>query len=144
MPTFQHLVDDVMTGRMGGFKVEPRYTKALMSWIDAQPAVRLPARDTPQVLRGRELFDSSAVGCTSCHSGPDMTNNLNVDVGTGGSFQVPSLHGLGLRGPFMHDGCATTLLERFEPRCGGGDRHGKTSQLSAQDKQDLAAYLETL
>jgi cytochrome c peroxidase len=37
---------------------------------------------------------------------------MTVDVGTGSALQVPSLHGLALRAPYMHDGCAETLLDR--------------------------------
>jgi len=143
MATFKHLVDNVMTGRMGGFAVEPRYADALSGWIEALPALRPSARDAASVARGEVLFASSELECTSCHTGTTFTNNLKADVGTGGTFQVPSLRGLGLRAPYMHDGCAKTLLERFDPAC-GGDKHGKVSQLSAQDLGDLAAYLETL
>jgi cytochrome c553 len=49
------------------------------------------------------------------------------------------------RTPLMHDGCASTLVERFtNAACGGGDNHGKTSQLSEEEIRDLSAYLETL
>ena len=44
----------------------------------------------------------------------------------------------------MHDGCAATLRDRFNPACGGGDRHGVTSQLSSAQIDDLVAYLQTL
>jgi hypothetical protein len=41
--------------------------------------------------------------------------------------------------------CAATLKERFtKAACGGGDNHGKTSHLSAEQVNDLTAYLETL
>jgi hypothetical protein len=43
----------------------------------------------------------------------------------------------------MHDGCATTLAERFDPAC-GGDRHGETADLSESERADLIAYLESL
>jgi cytochrome c peroxidase len=68
---------------------------------------------------------------------------MTVDVGTGGKFQVPSLVGVSQRAPFMHDGCAATLRDRFGP-CGGGDKHGFTSQLTSAQITDLVAYLETL
>jgi hypothetical protein len=64
-------------------------------------------------------------------------------VGTAGIFQVPSLIGVAARAPYLHDGCAPTLLDRFGP-CGGGDRHGFTSNLSQGDLGDLVAYLESL
>jgi cytochrome c peroxidase len=79
----------------------------------------------------------------SFHDGPQLTTNETVDVGTGGEFQIPGLHGVGLRAPYLHNGCAATLHDRFGA-CGGGDEHGQTSQLSAQDIDDLVTYLETL
>jgi len=72
----------------------------------------------------------------SCASG-------TANVGTGGTFKVPSLVGVGARAPFLHDGCAATLMDRFTT-CGGGDLHGKTSQLTPAQLSDLVAYLETL
>jgi len=64
-------------------------------------------------------------------------------VGTGGEFQVPPLLGVGDRAPYLHDGCAPTLRDRFGP-CGGGDEHGHTSHLGPADLDDLVAYLSTL
>lgn len=147
MSHFQRLVDEVMTGRMGGFVVEPPHANALLGWIDHLPALKLEigAHDSvalDQAARGKVLFESA--NCASCHSGSSFTNNASVDVGTGGAFQVPSLRGLGLRGPFMHDGCAKDLVGRFDAKCGGGDKHGTTSKLTQAEISDLAAYLGTL
>ncbi len=143
MPNFSHLLDDVLTSRMSGFAVAPKFASALVSWIDAQPVLRLPARDALASARGRKLFESEGTGCTTCHSGATRSNNGSYDVGTGGTFQVPSLRGLGLRAPYMHDGCAGTLDQRFDPIC-GGTHHGHTADLSAQDRGDLTTYLEGL
>jgi hypothetical protein len=44
----------------------------------------------------------------------------------------------------MHDGCAETMLERFDESCGGGERHGRTEHLSQAEIEDLVAYLESL
>jgi cytochrome c peroxidase len=68
---------------------------------------------------------------------------VTVAVNTGGSFQVPSLLGIAWRAPYMHQGCAATLDERFG-FCGGGDGHGTTSHLTPEQLSDLVAYLETL
>jgi mono/diheme cytochrome c family protein len=144
MTSFKRLVDEVMTGRMGGFPVKDEYATALGDWIDKQPALRLPAQDAAAADRGRALFQSSGTKCASCHAGDALTNNQSADVGTGAVLQVPSLRGLGPRAPYMHDGCAKTLEERFVPACGGGDQHGKTSQLNAAQIADLCAYLRTL
>jgi cytochrome c peroxidase len=110
------------------------------------PAPRV-ARDDPAALRGAELFASDEVGCATCHQGEKLTSAGGHDVGTtddGRELQVPSLVGVGHRAPFMHDGCAETLLDVFDPSCGGGDAHGHTSQLEASDLADLVAYLESL
>jgi mono/diheme cytochrome c family protein len=144
MVNFKKLVDDVMTGRMGGFPVNDQQADALAHWIDVQPALLLSGGDGAAVARGKALFEGSAAACASCHSGDALTNNKSADVGTGGSFQVPSLRGLGMRGPYMHDGCAPTIEARFDAACGGGDKHGKTSQLSAAQIADLSSYLRSL
>ena len=57
---------------------------------------------------------------------------------------MPSLVAIGYRTPLMHDGCAPDLRARFDPACGGGDAHGKTSQLGSAQVDDLIAYLQTL
>ena len=59
-------------------------------------------------------------------------------------MQVPSLVGVGGRGPWMHDGCAETLYQRFTPECGGGDEHGKTSHLTPDEISSLVTYLQSL
>jgi hypothetical protein len=137
------LLDDVFVGRMGAASPSSQQRIALASWLDSipRPAVR-PAQNALAVQRGQLLFESLDVGCTTCHSGPRFTNNLTLDVGTGRPFQVPSLTGLAARAPYLHDGCASTLEERFT--CGGGDAHGHTSQLTAQQVSDLVSYLKTL
>jgi cytochrome c peroxidase len=129
---------------MGGRKVERERMDSLSGWLDQIKTVA-PSRmlDAGAVARGKALFHSPAVACVTCHNGNDYTSNATVDVGTGGAFQVPQLHNLALRAPYLHDGCAKTLRERFT-KCGGGDRHGITSKLSSTEIDDLVAYLESL
>jgi hypothetical protein len=43
----------------------------------------------------------------------------------------------------MHDGCATTLRDRFDPTCGGA-QHGSTAGLSSGQIDDLIAFLGSL
>ena len=138
------LMNEVFTSRMSGFSASDADVTALGSWIQTLPALHAVTATSAAAMRGQALFESDQVGCASCHSGEHFTNNQNADVGTGGSFQVPSLHGLSARAPYMHDGCAKTLAERFAPDCGGGDKHGHTSQLSAAQLADLTAYLDSL
>ena len=77
------------------------------------------------------------------HGGPRFTNNTSVDVGTGAALQVPSLRAVSFRAPYLHDGCAPALIDRFAAG-GGGDKHGHTSQLEPAQIADLVAYLESL
>jgi cytochrome c len=132
---FPTLAHDVFTMRMSGPELTAGQADATLAWIDAQPRA---ARAAP----GQTLFTKA--GCIGCHSGTHLTNETTVDVGTGGMFQVPSLVGVANHPPYMHDGCAATLAARFDPACGGGDRHGLTSALAPSDIADLVAYLGTL
>jgi cytochrome c peroxidase len=140
---FSVLVAEVFVERMGGPMPPAQHSAVLARWLDRQPVLRATPNDPAAVERGRQLFTSEAVGCAKCHSGPHFTNNETADVGTGVRVQVPALQGLSFRAPFMHDGCAAQLRERFTV-CGGGDLHGRTSQLSVTQLDDLTAYLETL
>jgi hypothetical protein len=142
---FPTLVQDVFVGRMSGPSLDTNQISATLHWLDAQPRrARSAPTDMAAVTRGKAIFlDGSHAACGTCHVGPSLTNNQTVDVGTGGKFQVPSLVGIGTRGPYMHDGCAPTLKDRFGP-CGGGDKHGVTSKLTSGQVNDLIAYLNTL
>jgi hypothetical protein len=139
------LMEDVFVGRMSGPTLGFDQADMLLTWIDSQPRPLRPASgNRDAIARGQTLFNDPQRGaCASCHSGPGFTNNQTVDVGTGGAFQVPSLVGIGSRGPFMHDGCAKTLADRFGA-CGGGDRHGFTSMMTGAELSDLVAFLNSI
>jgi hypothetical protein len=148
MTDFGTLVNEVMVRRMGGPEQSDERKTALRHWLfQLTPPASIVAPDDAQVVRGRTLFESPDVGCSGCHSGAKLTSNQNQYVGTteqGQTLQVPSLHGVGYRAPFLHDGCAATLRDRFSADCGGGDLHGKTSNLTGADVDDLVAYLQSL
>ncbi len=145
-------MSDIMTNvfvhRMGGAAQGPRHVEAFGDWLDRIPAYPAsPTGTAAQIEHGSELFHSASVGCDTCHNGAHFTNNQTVNVGTGQPFQVPTLIGVAARTPLMHDGCAATLADRFDPTqsaCNGGETHGHTAQLSASDVADVIAYLETL
>jgi hypothetical protein len=152
------LIGDVYTHRMSGGMLDDTQRDALTKWVEGIPAPPAPSwLDSSAAGRGEVLFKGSA-GCTACHSGPKFTNNATVDVGTGTdiaqntsggptqtvpkAFQVPPLVGVGWRTPLFHDGCASTMQDRFG-RC-ATPQHGSTAQLSPHDIADLTAYLESL
>lgn len=146
LPTFGSLVAEVYMGRMAGPMLGADQQTALFNWIDAIPTLpQSPPADPAAVARGQALFNDTAKGaCVTCHAGPQLTNNNTVDVGTGGLFQVPRLLGVGWRAPFLHDGCAATLTDRFTGCGGTTDLHGATSTYTPAQIADLVAYLQTL
>ncbi|KYF72198.1 c-type cytochrome [Sorangium cellulosum] len=146
MSGIEAIMSEVFERRMGGMHQGPRRVKVFARWIDSLPAPPVSsAPDKDAVARGESLFHDKTVDCARCHAGAQLTSNESFDVGTGKAFQVPSLVRIGARAPFMHDGCATTLKDRFtKAACGGGDMHGKTSHLSDAQLDDLVAFLETL
>src|SRR5438270_8690091 len=120
MKDFPMLVHAVLETRMSAPPLPPTHSAALSRWVFAlppPPRVATPAADA--VKRGEALFHDANVGCATCHAGARLTSNATVDVGTGGAFQVPSLVGVASRPPFLHNGCAPTLRDRFGT-CGGG------------------------
>lgn len=139
------LAHEVFVTRMDGQSLTTDQDKALETWLFAIPApITSPPADPASAARGQVLFESPAVGCLTCHSGAKLTNNQTMNAGVGGAFQVPSLIGVSWRAPYLHDGRAPQLVDRFNPSLGGGDQHGQTSQLTTSQIDDLVQYLETL
>jgi hypothetical protein len=140
-PDFPTLTNNVYTGRMGGQQLASDQTAALESWVQSIPAPPSASWvDAAAASRGKQVFEGAA--CATCHSGPKLTNNKTVDVGTCGEFQVPPLVGVGWRAPLMHNGCAATLADRFG-KCSTAT-HGSVAALSAGQISDLTAYLDSL
>jgi hypothetical protein len=141
---FSELMEHIFVDRMGGPFESSAREQALEEYVYALP--RRPARrdaNDAAAQRGKLLFESAATGCSTCHSGPNFSSGGFGDIGKGPALQVPSLIAVSARAPYMHDGCAATLLDRFDPAC-GGSTHGDVSTLSADDLADLVAYLESL
>jgi mono/diheme cytochrome c family protein len=98
--------------------------------------------------RGSNVFDKA--NCASCHPGPLFTDLETYDVGTRGQldrpadrFDTPTLVELWRTAPYLHDGSAATLREVLTTR-NAGDQHGKTSDLTPDQVNDLIEYLLSL
>ncbi|HUJ58801.1 MAG TPA: c-type cytochrome [Kofleriaceae bacterium] len=142
-PDFPTLFEQIFVDRMGGPETTSDGVSTLEHWVDRIPLIPKAPGDAAAIARGKALFeDVNNVGCTTCHNGAKLTNNATVNVGTGGAFQVPRLLGLVEHPPYLHDGVATTLADRFT--AAGGDMHGHTSQLTPAQISDLIAYLDSL
>jgi mono/diheme cytochrome c family protein len=133
------------------------------SLADDLPAPEAAAAASP---RGAELFAQS---CAGCHAPPgftgppvrlaavgtDPTLGLSRDRGTG-TYRVPSLRGVGTRGPLLHDATVPSLAALLDPARptpafaqrlhGAGPVRGHLYGLSLPDpdRRDLIAYLSNL
>ena len=109
-------------------------------------------------LRGKEIFFAKATRCAECHSGPLYTDSQPTkpfrkhNVGTGNDdpsetlgpeYDTPTLLGVYRTAPYLHHGRAATLeevLTTYNPE----DKHGTTSQFTAEQIADLVEFLKAL
>jgi len=119
-----------------------------------------------EAKRGFAVFNGKAQ-CASCHEGWNFTNDgfqdiglPSGDVGRGKfvpgvikmahAFKTPGLREIARRAPYMHDGSLATLQDVVEHyNHAGVDRPSRSDLmkplgLSAQEKTDLVAFLNTL
>ncbi len=120
-----------------------------------------------QAWEGMQLFFGKA-NCSSCHSGPNFTDNgfHNIGVsftkdqpdlgrfaisnveGDKGSFKTPTLRDIAKTGPYMHDGSLATLEEVVDYYDKGGtpneylDEELFPLKLTAEQKAALVAFLK--
>jgi YVTN family beta-propeller protein len=100
--------------------------------------------------RGEKLFKDRRVGCATCHPPALFTDLQTYDVATRGRFDqltdrfdTPTLVEAWRTAPYLHDGSAATIREVLTSR-NPRDKHGKTSHLTPQQIEDLAAYVLSL
>jgi cytochrome c peroxidase len=124
---------------------------------------------TPAERHGLWLYESKGQ-CWRCHSGPNFTDegfhNTGVSWGRSpddlgrlavtkreadrGRYKTPTLRGVGLTAPYMHDGSLKSLDDvlEFYNRGGGAnpnlDAAVRPLNLSKDDLRDLAAFLKAL
>jgi hypothetical protein len=106
--------------------------------------------DAAAAQRGRVVFTTVAK-CSSCHSGPNLTNgNLHAPAETGmdpthaqrgttKQYRATPLRALWQHPPYFHDGSAATLpavVDHYDVTLGLG--------LGAGQKADLVEYLKSL
>lgn len=134
-----------------GHGLEARPNRVL-SWALAMYVLSLEPPASPAVSPehpGRAVFE---LQCASCHN-PDrgfsgdlihswlLTGGVSAAEspmrGTG-MMKVPSLVGIGQGGPFMHDGRHAELRDVLEAR------HPTGAVLSAEERDDLLSYLQSL
>jgi cytochrome c peroxidase len=111
---------------------------------------------------GFELFRGKA-NCSSCHSGPNFTDERFHNTGVAwdgerlkdegqlrGSFKTPTLREVANTAPYMHDGSLATLDDVIEFYSGGGrpnpwlDTEIQRRNFAASEKAALVAFLHAL
>ena len=105
---------------------------------------RVDGQLSDSARRGQTLFGDA--GCAACHPSPLYTDLKSYDVDTGRgiekgeSFDTPTLVELWRTSPYLHDGRAATLKDVLT-QCNPRDRHGRTSDLTDPDFDDLIQFI---
>ncbi|MDX9740617.1 MAG: cytochrome B6 [Gammaproteobacteria bacterium] len=157
---------DIVTAAKKGVNVleggsQVHFMAEFQALLDFPPAPKLdwkgeldPAKATEQERRGAELFFGKAQ-CSTCHVTPHYTDNTMHDLQlqrfyepqmvngrhdvAGGPVKTFPLRGIKDSPPYLHDGRLLTLedvVEFFNLVLG--------SQLTAEEKKDLVAFLRVL
>ena len=137
--------DAVDAGRSADLDALAAYVASLETWPNPyrQPDGSL----TESARRGMQLFMSGSPSC-SCHAPPLYTDQRQHNLAGAtfsmevyGNFDTPTLRGLWMSAPYMHDGVAQTLeevLTRTDPV------HSVAGSLTRQELEDLIAFLLSL
>jgi len=152
--SLRDFVRNVIVNEFAGPEPSPSLLDAIVAYIediDFLPNRRLgpdgqlagPVSDSER--RGQSLFfrpfaHDPQLSCAACHvpSGA-FADHRQHDVGSGGLFKTPTLLNANFNGPYFHDGRYGTYAEvvvHFDRIFYLG--------LSAQDRQDLVAYLNAI
>ena len=120
-----------------------------MATFDRTPRSPYRAEDgglTAAGAQGRQHFDS--LGCGTCHPRihfTDSPQDVLHDIGTGGSFDAPTLKGIWGTAPYLHDGRADTLEEVFDTtNAPAGTPHASARTLVGTMWDDFLAYLRQI
>jgi len=134
--------------RLAGVGLKDAERDAIFAYVRSlSPPKGHKTADETRIARGKELFESTETGCSSCHLGEATTDGVPHDVKSGqefemtGKFETPSLRFIARSAPYFHDGRYGTLVDLIQG-CDG--TMGTTKHLGEADKASLAAYLETL
>ncbi len=130
-------------GRMGGSGISDTETTAVTDYINWRRHVDLPnhGMDNAIIAEGKEIFESEAAGCSTCHVGEQFTD-ASLHRIHGQTSRTPTLRGVAATAPYFHDGSSQTLrevLERSRDGSMGNTRHLSDAQMIA-----LEAYLTSL
>ncbi len=129
-------------------------TRALAAFLDALPQPpnwqrRSDGSLSEEAQRGKQVFESAAAGCATCHAGTYFTDGAIHDVGLASEYDkydgynTPSLVGIANRVGYLHHGRAQTLDELLTDLHSPAKVSG-TRELEPRELADLVAYLRSL
>jgi cytochrome c peroxidase len=151
MASLHDFVHNVIVNEFAGPEPSPVIVDAIVAYIQdidflpnpsLGPGGRLVGNINEAERRGEALFrkpfpHDPNLSCAGCHvpSGA-FVDHQQHDVGSGGLFKTPTLRNADFNAPYFHDG----RFDNYGQVVGHFDRVFDLG-LSAQDRQDLVAYL---
>jgi cytochrome c peroxidase len=149
--TLKDNIKGIIVNRMKGPEPTDAQLDALVAYLEslefpANPNLNpdgSPSAAAPEAARrGFRAFQRAA--CNSCHVPPMFAKPDNEDIGTGGSFSVPSLRGLATTAPYLHDGRHPDLRSLLPAKLELLEALGQGETLGPQEIEDLLVYLNLL
>ncbi len=154
MASLRDFVRNVIVHEFAGPEPRAEVLDAVVAYIEdidflpnpsLGPAGRLTVRSRDAERRGEAVFfkpfpHDPQLSCAACHipSGA-FVDHLRHDVGSGGLFKTPTLLNADFNAPYFHDG----RFDTYDQVVAHFDRVFALD-LSAQDRQDLVAYLTAI
>jgi cytochrome c peroxidase len=144
-------IKGIIVNRMKGVEPSEETLQALVAYVSSLTAPRnpklnadgSPSASAPEAAKhGWAVFQKAS--CNICHVPPTFAKPDNEDIGSGGSFNVPSLRGLSYTAPYFHDGRYPDLKTAVPAMLDYMKKAGKTEDFSDKDVADLIAYLQIL
>ncbi len=144
------LFDGVGAGeRFQGFVPMAHVQGPIMEYLSHPDRAPSPYRNVnPEAIaQGKKLY--LVAGCEVCHPGPSYSDLKFHDLGFGtpndfrNRFDTPSIRSSYRTAPYLHDGRAPDLLSLFTEH-NPNDLHGRTKGFTAQELDDLIAYVRSL
>lgn len=149
--TLKDNIKGIIVGRMKGPEPSEQQLDQLAAFVDSlefahNPNLNpdgSPADGAPAAAaRGYQVFLKAS--CNSCHVPPVFAKANAEDIGSGGTFSVPSLRGLAATAPYFHDGRFPTLRALIPVKLGYLKEMGSTETFNDQEIEDLLVYLNVL
>jgi hypothetical protein len=151
MASLRDFVRNVIVNEFAGPEPSPVIVDAIVAYIQdidflpnpsLGPGGRLIGKISESERRGEALFmkpfpHDPNLSCAGCHvPSAAFVDHRQHDIGSGGLFKTPTLRNADFNAPYFHDG----RFDNYDQVVAHFDRAFDLG-LSAQDRQDLVAYL---